>query len=112
MPTSSWPARLTQAYPAARVVGRLADQPGYLLKLKTRAMDTAQLGQLQDALVRLGCTGWHWQHDAGVMTVRAYVPHARRSRGARALVAALVVALVVCAWYLLDDVRIAALAGR
>ena len=78
----------------------------------TRVLGLQGAAALQDALVRLGCTGWHWQHDAGVMTVRAYVPHARRSRGARALVAALVVALVVCAWYLLDDVRIAALAGR
>lgn len=99
----SWKQKFEQAWPRANVVGKLADQPGYLIKIDCAAMDTHQLGRLQETLIQHGCTGWNWKHKEHTMTVRAYVAKRNRAFQAAMLLAALAILLLYSAY----DVRIA-----
>lgn len=105
---------MESSWPGARVVGQLADKPGYLVKIACKRMDTNQLGKLQDTLIALGCTGWNWSYESGCMTVRAYVlQRTRCAQGIAQVVlwAAALTTLATFALYLYNDIRIAKIVG-
>lgn len=112
MQMSHWKAKLEQAWPGMKVIGELADQPGYLLKITCDAMDTHQLGQLQEALLELGCTGWNWKHEHRCMTVRAYAPRQSALKIALRRAGAASVAITLAALYIYTyDIRVAEIVG-
>lgn len=63
--------------PEAKVVGQLADQPGYLIQLPAEYANTNLMMQAQEALLALGVTGWHWNITGGYVRIRAYTSQQR-----------------------------------
>ena len=110
---SHWKDKIEQKWPGMKVIGKLADQPGYFLKITCNAMDTYQLGTLQETLLKLGCTGWNWKHEGNCVTVRAYAPQHSPLQAmlCRTGVALVVIALAVSVLYLVYDVRVAEIIG-
>lgn len=113
MQMSQWKTKLEHEWPGMQVVGKLADRTGYLLQMECNGIDTQRLGQLQETLLSLGCTGWNWKHQDGCMTVRAYAPQQSRLKLALqgVLAAAGIVTLAASVLYLAYDVRVTEIIG-
>ena len=103
---SAFSNKLAQMIPEANVVGKLADQPGYLIQLPSHFADTNHMITVQESLLTLGIQGWNWRITRDHVKVRAYTAKQRKS-GAMLVLAALAVlaALLYCGAIPINDVH-------
>ena len=86
--------KIRKHLPNCDILGQLRDRPGVLLRVPVHMLDVNGVQHIEQALLRAGATGWHWELEQHSRTVKIRVYFERRWTVLAVLSIVVVLALV------------------